>query len=101
MNVIALDISKDTADCHMSGNGKEDTLKINNSISGSLQLLGWIKQHKIRKCVISMEATGIYYETLAIIFRNTIKSMSSIRSKSKITAKHFSTAPKPTKPMPD
>ena len=65
MNVIALDISKDTADCHLSGNGKEDTLKIDNSISGSLQLLGWIKQHKIRKCVISMEATGIYYETLA------------------------------------
>ena len=40
MNVIALDISKDTADCHLSGNGKEDTLKIDNSISGSLQLLG-------------------------------------------------------------
>lgn len=65
MHVIALDISMKTADCYLRSPTKPGELKIENSISGSLKLQKWIKQHKIRKCVIAMEATGIYYETLA------------------------------------
>lgn len=65
MNIIALDISKDSADCFLKTKQHTAELKISNNLSGSLKLLYWIKQHKIRQCMIVMEATGVYYETLA------------------------------------
>ena len=68
MNIIALDISKNTADCHLKAHKKTDTLKISNNLSGCLQLEQWIKQHRIRKFIIAMEATGTYYETIANYF---------------------------------
>ncbi|ULJ69026.1 IS110 family transposase [Wielerella bovis] len=65
MNVIALDISKATADCHLKTAKKTDNLKISNDISGCLKIDEWIRKHRIRKLIIAMEATGIYYETIA------------------------------------
>lgn len=71
MNVIALDISKTTADCHLKrSNGIKHTLKIENTLSGCLKLHKWIKSHRIRKLIIAMEATGIYYQTAADYFAN-------------------------------
>lgn len=69
MNVIALDISKTTADCHLKRtNGITHTLKIENTLSGCLKLHKWIKSHRIRKLIIAMEATGVYYQTAADYF---------------------------------
>ncbi|WP_032136935.1 IS110 family transposase [Kingella negevensis] len=65
MNVIALDISKNTADCHLKTPTKTDNLRITNNLSGCLKIDEWIRKHRIRKLIISMEATGIYYETIA------------------------------------
>lgn len=65
MNVIALDISKNTADCHLKTLNKTDNLQITNNLSGCLKIDEWIRKHRIRKLIIAMEATGIYYETIA------------------------------------
>lgn len=69
MNIIALDISKSTADCHLKrSNGITDTLKIENTLSGCLKLHKWIKSQRVRKVIIAMEATGIYYQIVADYF---------------------------------
>lgn len=64
MNVIGIDISKDKADCFLKTVKKTADLEITNDISGCLKLVSWIRQHRIRKVVIAMEATGIYYELI-------------------------------------
>ena len=63
MNVIGLDVSKDTIDATLITNkGSEDYIKISNNTEGFENLINWIKTKRIRKIAISMEATGIYYE---------------------------------------
>ena len=66
MNVIGLDISKDTIDVTLiTAKGEMDYIKIGNSHEGFEKLIGWIKTKRVRKIVISMEATGVYYEQAA------------------------------------
>ena len=66
MNVIGLDISKDTIDvCLDPTKGDKSYLKIENSINGCRVLQDWIKTKKVRKFLVAMEATGIYYEQAA------------------------------------
>lgn len=66
MNVIGLDVSKDTIDATLiTTKGSKDYIKISNSIDGFENLINWIKTKRIRKIAISMEATGIYYEKAA------------------------------------
>ena len=66
MNVIGLDVSKDTIDATLiTAKGSKDYIKISNSIDGFENLINWIKTKRIRKIAISMEATGIYYEQAA------------------------------------
>ena len=66
MNVIGLDVSKDTIDATLITNkGSEDYIKISNNTEGFENLINWIKTKRIRKIAISMEATGIYYEQAA------------------------------------
>nr|DAK11158.1 MAG TPA: transposase [Inoviridae sp.] len=66
MNVIGLDVSKDTIDATLiTTKGSKDYIKISNSIDGFENLINWIKTKRIRKIAISMEATGIYYEQAA------------------------------------
>lgn len=65
MNVIALDISKNTADCYLKTSKKTDNLQITNNLLGCLKIDEFIRKHRIRKLIIAMEATGIYYETIA------------------------------------
>lgn len=66
MNVIGLDISKETIDATLlKTNGQTDYTKIGNNSEGFEQLTEWIRKNRIRKVVISMEATGIYYEAAA------------------------------------
>ena len=63
MNVIGLDVSKDTIDATLiTTKGNKDYIKISNSTEGFENLINWIKTKRIRKIAISMEATGIYYE---------------------------------------
>lgn len=71
MNVIGIDVSNNTLDLHLDKNGKTNADKqVSNDISGCLQIQQWIKQQKIRKVVIVMEATGVYYQTVADYFAN-------------------------------
>ena len=66
MNVIGLDVSKDTMDATLiTTKGSKDYIKISNSTEGFENLINWIKTKRIRKIAISMEATGIYYEQAA------------------------------------
>lgn len=61
----------DTLDLFLDKNSKlSDYTKVSNDVSGCLKIHEWIKQHKIRKAVIVMEATGIYYKTVADYFAN-------------------------------
>ena len=73
MNIIGFDVSKDTLDCCLlKSSAKTDDalphIKQENGIKGFEQIRQWIKQHKIRKVAIVMEATGIYYEAAANYF---------------------------------
>ena len=73
MNIIGFDVSKDTLDCCLLKiSAKTDDalphIKQENGIKGFEQIRQWIKQHKIRKVAIVMEATGIYYEAAANYF---------------------------------
>lgn len=71
MNVIGIDVSKDTLDLFLDKNGKiSEYKKVSNDVSGCLKIHELIKQHKIRKVAIVMEATGVYYKTVADYFVN-------------------------------
>ena len=66
MNVIGLDVSKDTIDATLiTTKGSTEYIKISNNTEGFENLINWIKTKRIRKIAISMEATGIYYEQAA------------------------------------
>lgn len=66
MNIIGLDISKDTIDATLhKTNGSIYYIKFKNNDDGLKQFRLWIKGNRIRKAYIGMEATGIYYEKAA------------------------------------
>ncbi len=68
MNILGIDVSKDTLDNHLDKNGKSEYIQVSNDFPGCLKLHEWLKSHKVRKVVIAMEATGTYYETVANYF---------------------------------
>lgn len=66
MNIIGLDISKDTIDATLhKTNGSIHYIKFKNNDDGLKLFRLWIKGNRIRKAYIGMEATGIYYEKAA------------------------------------
>lgn len=66
MNIIGLNISKDTIDATLhKTNGSIHYIKFKNNDDGLKQFRLWIKGNRIRKAYIGMEATGIYYEKAA------------------------------------
>ena len=66
MNIIGLDVSKDTIDAYLDPtNGNPAHIKITNDPTGYMQLQDWIKSRRLRKVIVCMEATGIYYEKSA------------------------------------
>ena len=66
MNTIGLDISQKTIDATLKkGDGSAYHTKISNDSEGFQKLKAWIKTNRVRKTVIGMEATGIYYEAAA------------------------------------
>lgn len=66
MNTIGLDISQKTIDATLhKTDGSTYYTKVGNNRAGLKALEDWIKAKKVRKCVIGMEATGIYYEAAA------------------------------------
>ncbi|HEZ1700575.1 IS110-like element ISNgo3 family transposase [Neisseria meningitidis] len=66
MNIIGLDISKNTIDATLhKTNGSIHYIKFKNNDDGLKQFRLWIKGNRIRKAYIGMEATGIYYEKAA------------------------------------
>lgn len=66
MNTIGLDISQKTIDATLKkSDGSAYHTKISNDSEGFQKLKAWIKTNRVRKTVIGMEATGIYYEAAA------------------------------------
>ena len=66
MNTIGLDISQKTIDATLKkSDGSAYHIKISNDSEGFQKLKAWIKKNRVRKTVIGMEATGIYYEAAA------------------------------------
>lgn len=66
MNTIGLDISQKTIDATLKkSDGSAYHIKISNDSEGFQKLKAWIKTNRVRKTVIGMEATGIYYEAVA------------------------------------
>ena len=66
MNTIGLDISQKTIDATLKkSDGSAYHIKISNDSEGFQKLKAWIKTNRVRKTVIGMEATGIYYEAAA------------------------------------
>ena len=66
MNTIGLDISQKTIDATLhKTDGSTCYTKVGNNWEGFQSIKEWIKANKVRKCVIGMEATGIYYEAAA------------------------------------
>lgn len=66
MNIIGLDISKDTIDATLHKTNRSiHYIKFKNNDDGLKQFRLWIKGNRIRKAYIGMEATGIYYEKAA------------------------------------
>lgn len=73
MNIIGLDISKDSFDVFLHNDKTTNNPKheqFENNLSGCMKLQSWIKQHRIRKIIVAMEATGIYYKTAAEYLSN-------------------------------
>lgn len=69
MNILGLDVSQDTLDCYLiKQKGITDYLKVSNDSHGFKHIVEWLKQHRIRKIAVCMEATGIYYEKAAYYF---------------------------------
>lgn len=69
MNVIGIDVSKDTLDCYLDKKSNAGHhFKVSNDIDGFIQIYQFIKKSRIKKIVIVMEATGVYYQKLAEYF---------------------------------
>lgn len=68
LNVIGLDIAKLTVECRLDGRRVQSGFSMENNIAGCLKAHQWIKANGIRKAVVCMEATGIYYRTAADYF---------------------------------
>lgn len=66
MNTIGLDISQKTIDVALNKiDGTINYLKVVNDKDGFNQIENWLKINRIKKVIIAMEATGIYYESAA------------------------------------
>lgn len=66
MNTLGLDISKDTIDAVLDKkDGLKQHIKVENNKDGLGQIQKWLKANRIRKTIVAMEATGIYYENAA------------------------------------
>lgn len=65
---MGFDISKDTIYCYLMKNKESFYLKTTNDVVGFNEIHQFIKSHNIRKIALAMEATGIYYESLANYF---------------------------------
>ncbi len=66
MNILGLDISKDTIDaCLLEG---ETWKKVSNNEKGFAQLKSWLKNRRVGEVHVCMEATGSYYEGVAESF---------------------------------
>ncbi len=66
--VVGIDVSKRKLDVELLFNGKAKTKVIENSPTGHKQLIEWLGKSKapVADMHICMEATGVYYERLAL-----------------------------------
>lgn len=67
-SVVGIDVSKKKIDVELLFNGKAKSKVLENSLAGHRQLLEWLGKAKIAlsETHVCMEATGVYYEQLAL-----------------------------------
>lgn len=67
-SVVGIDVSKKTMDIALLRNGKVKSKSLGNTPAGHLELLEWLIASKANMATIHicMEATGVYYEALAL-----------------------------------
>lgn len=67
-SVVGIDVSKLKADVSLLVNGKTKSKKLDNTPAGHRELLEWLGKSKADMATvhICMEATGVYYEALAL-----------------------------------
>jgi len=64
MTVLGIDVGKEYIDCELLGD-KRATKKVTNSVRGFEQVVAWLRNRKIAKVHVCMEATGGWSEELA------------------------------------
>jgi transposase len=64
--ILGIDVAKKKFDVALLRDGKFKTKVFENSETGFEALAAWMKQHNAEKVHACMEATGVYYEGLAI-----------------------------------
>ena len=67
-SVVGIDVSKKKIDIALLRNGKTKSKALNNTPEGHVELLAWLVDSKVDMATvhICMEATGVYYEALAL-----------------------------------
>lgn len=70
MHYLGLDISKLTIDAVLKEGNSYKHIKIDNNQNGFDLLYFWLKKHQLENLHICMEATGSYYEEIALYFSN-------------------------------
>lgn len=63
---LGLDISKATLDCALLKDGKVRTKVYDNSAAGFARLSDWLRQRGALSCHVACEATGTYWEGIAL-----------------------------------
>jgi len=63
---LGIDISKQTFNAHLSSEKGEAKKSFPNSIVGFKQLEAWLRNRKVDRAAVCMEATGSYWEALAL-----------------------------------
>ncbi|SFB39578.1 Transposase [Collimonas sp. OK607] len=78
--VVGIDVSKKKLDIALLVNGKTRAKVVENSADGYKLLLDWLSKSKVAKEAlhVCMEATGVYYETVALALHDAGVSVSVV-----------------------
>lgn len=75
---LGIDIAKETFDAVLLVSGKTCHKSFANTPSGFTHLTAWLHKHHVRQVHACMEATGIYYEALALYLHDQLHPVSVI-----------------------
>jgi transposase len=76
VSCLGIDVSKATLDCALRHQGKVKSKVVDNSITGLQQLLDWLQKRGVTQLHACCEATGIYWEAVALCLHEQGHTMS-------------------------